>query len=58
MIAEHAHAQWGLERADRYICTVSGGLTRVELAHNLSVLQQLRDSITVADSGQEKKNPV
>ena len=53
MIAEHAHAQWGLERAHRYVCAVSGGLMRVELAHNLSVLQQLRDS--VADSGQEIK---
>ena len=50
---KHAHAQWGLERADRHVCKISGGLTRVELERNLSVPQQLRDS--VADS-QEKNS--
>ena len=48
----HMH-NGGWQHADRHVYKVSGGLTRVELARNLSMLQQLRDS--VADS--QEKNP-
>ena len=41
----------GWQRADRHECKVSGELTRVELTCNLSVLQQLRDSVA------DRKNP-